>query len=90
MSNREAQAQPISPSMQMMQILWPGAMVVQSIHVAAKFALVELVASGPKSIQELADATHTHGSSLGRFLRGAHEPQDLRRGHDGPVSTNRV
>jgi hypothetical protein len=55
--------------MQMMQILWPGAMAVQAIHVAAKFALADLVASGPKSIKELAEATHTHGSSLGRFLR---------------------
>jgi len=69
MSNREAQAQPVSPSMQMMQILWPGPMAVQAIHVAAKFALADLVASGPKSIQELAEATHTHGSSLGRLLR---------------------
>jgi hypothetical protein len=69
MSNREAQAQPVSPSMQMMQILWPGAMAVQAIHVAAKFALADLVASGPKSIRELAEATHTHGSSLGRLLR---------------------
>ncbi len=69
MSNREAQAQPVSPSMQMTQILWPGAMAVQAIHVAAKFALADLVASGPKSIKELAEATHTHGSSLGRLLR---------------------
>jgi SAM-dependent methyltransferase len=69
MSNPEAQAQPVSPSMQMMQILWPGAMAVQAIHVAAKFALADLVAGGPKSIEELAEATHTHGSSLGRFLR---------------------
>jgi len=69
MSNREAQAQPVSPSMQMTQILWPGAMAVQAIHVAAKFALADLVASDPKSIQELAEATHTHGSSLGRLLR---------------------
>ncbi|HKN32453.1 MAG TPA: methyltransferase [Terriglobales bacterium] len=69
MSNREAQAQPVSPSMRMMQILWPGAMAVQAIHVAAKFALADLVASGPKSIKELADATHTHGSSMGRLLR---------------------
>ncbi len=61
MSNREAQAQPVSPSMQMMQILWPGAMALQAIRVAAKFALADLVASGPKSIEELADATHTHG-----------------------------
>lgn len=69
MSNREAQAQPVSPSMQMIQILWPGAMVVQAIHVAAKFALSDLVASGPKGIEELADATHTHGPSMARMLR---------------------
>jgi hypothetical protein len=55
--------------MQMMQILWPGAMAVQAIHAAAKFALADLVADGPKSIKELAEATHTDGSSLGRFLR---------------------
>jgi hypothetical protein len=55
--------------MQMMQILRPGAMAVQAIHVVAKFALVDLVASGPKTIKELAEATRTHGSSLGRFLR---------------------
>ena len=69
MSNREAQAQSVSPSMQMMQLLWPGAMAVQAIHVAARFAIADLVASGPKSIEELAEATHTHGSSLGRLLR---------------------
>jgi hypothetical protein len=34
MSNQEPQAQPVSPSIQMMQILWPGAMAVQAIHVA--------------------------------------------------------
>jgi hypothetical protein len=56
MSNREAQVQPVSRSMQMMRILWPGAMAVQAIHVAAKFALADLVASGPKSIKELAEA----------------------------------
>ena len=38
MSNREAQAQSVSPSMQMTELLWPGAMAVQAIHVAAKFA----------------------------------------------------
>ena len=69
MSNREAQVQPVSPSMQMMQILWPGAMAVQAIHVAAKFALADLVAGGPKSIKALAEATHSHGPSMARFLR---------------------
>jgi hypothetical protein len=55
--------------MQVMQILWPGAMAVQAIHVAAKFALADLIAGGPKSIEELADATHTHGPSMARLLR---------------------
>ncbi|HXW55521.1 MAG TPA: methyltransferase [Candidatus Cybelea sp.] len=69
MSNQEQQAELVSPSMQVTQILWPGAMAVQAIHVAAKFALADLVAGGPKSIKELEDATHTHGPSLGRLLR---------------------
>lgn len=54
--------------MQMMQILWPGALAAQADHVGAKFALADLVASGPKNIEQLADATHTH-PSLGRVLR---------------------
>jgi O-methyltransferase domain len=70
MSNQEAQAaEPVSPSMQMMQILWPGAMAVQAMHVAAKLALADLVAGGPRSIEELAEATHSHGPSMARFLR---------------------
>jgi len=69
MSNQEPQAQPVSPAIQMTQILWPGALAVQAIHVAAKFALADLVASGPKSISELAEATHSHGPSMARLLR---------------------
>jgi O-methyltransferase domain/Dimerisation domain len=70
MSNQEVQAaEPVSPSMQMMQILWPGAMAVQAMHVAAKLALADLVAGGPRSIEELAEATHSHGPSMARFLR---------------------
>jgi len=69
MTSQEPQAQPVSPSIQMMQMLWPGAMAVQAIHVAAKFALADLVAGGPKSIQELAEATHAHGPSMDRLLR---------------------
>lgn len=40
--------QPVSPSIQTMQILWLGAMVVQAIHVVAKLPLADLVVSGPK------------------------------------------
>ena len=69
MDNRKAQPQPVSPSMQMMQILWPGALAAQAVHVGAKFSLADLVGSGPKNIEQLANATHTHPSSLGRVLR---------------------
>jgi SAM-dependent methyltransferase len=54
---------------QLVQLLWPGAMAVQAIHVAAKLGLADLVAAGPKTVPELAEATHTHGPSLGRLLR---------------------
>lgn len=58
-----------SPSMQLMQLLWPGGVAVQAIHVAAKLGLAELAAEGPKTAAELAEATRTNGTSLGRFLR---------------------
>jgi hypothetical protein len=42
---------------------------VPAIHVAAKLGLADLVASGPKSSDELADATNTLRSSMARLLR---------------------
>jgi hypothetical protein len=57
------------PSMQLMQLLWPGAMAVQAVHVAAKLGIADRLAAGPKTAAELADATHTHERSLGRLLR---------------------
>jgi hypothetical protein len=69
MSSQEPQTQAVSASIQMMQILWPGAIAVQAIHVAARLALADLVADGPKSIKELAEATHAHEPSVARLLR---------------------
>jgi O-methyltransferase domain len=69
MSNGESQAQAVSPSMQMLQMLWPGPMALPAIHVAAKLGLADFVASGAKSSDELADATHAHGPSMARLLR---------------------
>jgi O-methyltransferase len=54
---------------QAMQLLWPGAIAVQSIHVAAKLALADLLAGGPKTVVELAEVTKTDGVALGRLLR---------------------
>jgi hypothetical protein len=58
-----------SPSTQLMQLLWPGAVAVQAIHVAAKVGLADLVAAGPKTVVELSEATRMNGTSLARFLR---------------------
>jgi O-methyltransferase domain len=69
MSTSKPQPADISPSMQMMRSLWPAAMTVQAIHVAAKLGLADLVADGPRTVTELAADVGAHGPSLGRFLR---------------------
>jgi O-methyltransferase domain/Dimerisation domain len=55
--------------MQLMQILWPGALAVQAVHVAAKLGLADLIADGSKTAEELAQATGAHAPSLARLLR---------------------
>jgi hypothetical protein len=69
MSTDEPAAPNYSPSMQVMRLLWPGAVAVQAIYAAAKLGLADLVADGPKTAAELAVATKTDGASLGRLLR---------------------
>jgi hypothetical protein len=41
----------------------------QVIHVAAQLRLADLLAAGPRRIEEVADATGTHAPSLARLLR---------------------
>ena len=36
------------------EYLWPGIIAAQAIHVAAKLRIPDLLASGPKTINELA------------------------------------
>jgi len=58
----------LPPPVAMMQMLG-GFRVARSIYVAAEFGIADLLADGPKSIEELAQATSTHGPSLYRVLR---------------------
>ena len=44
--------------------------MTQAIAVAAELGLADLLASGPKSVSELASITSTHAPSLHRLLRG--------------------
>ncbi|QDV35692.1 methyltransferase [Tautonia plasticadhaerens] len=46
-----------------------GYFASQAIHVAAELRLADLLADGPRSVEELADATGTHPRSLCRLMR---------------------
>jgi len=46
-----------------------GYQAAQPVHVAAQLGLADLLADGPRSIAELADATGTHAPSLERLVR---------------------
>lgn len=53
----------------LLQIVF-GYMGSQVVHVAARLGLADLLHAGPKTTDELAEATGTHAASLYRLLRG--------------------
>jgi SAM-dependent methyltransferase len=57
------------PPMQMMEMLY-GALATQMISVAAELGVADLLADGPRPVEELATATETHPDGLFRLLRG--------------------
>jgi SAM-dependent methyltransferase len=52
-----------------MDLIWPGAFVVQSIHVVARLGVADALGPEPRTADELAEATQTHAPSLKRVLR---------------------
>lgn len=58
----------IPPPLAMLQLI-SGFWVARCIYVAAKLGIPDLLADGPKSLEELAAATKTHAPSLFRVLR---------------------
>ena len=52
-----------------MDLIWPGAFVVQSIHVVARLGIADVLGSEPQTADELAATTHVHAPSLKRVLR---------------------
>lgn len=58
----------LPPQVAMLQFLG-GFRVARSIYVAAELGIADLLADGPKTIDELAQATGTHAPSLYRVLR---------------------
>lgn len=70
MSDQEARATNLSPSGQLMQFIWPGAMAAQALYVAAKLGVADALKGGPRSAEDLALETKSHGPSVRRLLRG--------------------
>jgi SAM-dependent methyltransferase len=52
-----------------MEYVWPGIIAAQAIHVAAELRIADLLASGPKTITELASDSGAHPAALERLLR---------------------
>ena len=52
-----------------MEYIWPGIIAAQAIHAAAKLRVPDLLASGPKTIAELASESGAHPPTLERLLR---------------------
>jgi hypothetical protein len=51
------------------EYIWPGILAAQAIHVASKLRIPDLLASGPKTIAELASNCGAHPPTLERLLR---------------------
>src|ERR1700748_3756885 len=71
-SAQQSSTSPVSapPEVVITQIML-GSLAAQTIYVAAKLGIADLLADGPKSVEELATATKTHAPSLYRVLRAA-------------------
>lgn len=69
---QQSSASPVSapPEVVLTQIML-GSLAAQTIYVTAKLGIADLLAGGPKSVEELATATDTHAPSLYRVLRAA-------------------
>jgi SAM-dependent methyltransferase len=66
-----------------MEYLWPGIIAAQAIHVAAKLRIPDLLASGPKTIAELASDSGAHPPTLERLLRALSTLEIFARTPDG-------
>jgi hypothetical protein len=68
MSDQNAPTETLSPSRQVMQFLWPGAMAAEAICVAAKLGIADLLGEDLKSASELARAVGAEAATLARLL----------------------
>ena len=69
-----------------MGYIWPGIIVAQAIHAAARLGIPDLLAAGPRSAAELASGSGAHPAALERLLRVLASLEILSRGPDGRFS----
>jgi hypothetical protein len=82
--------QPTPPAAQLFQMIL-GGWIAQTLCVSAGLNVADHLAEGPKTIDELADATSTHATSLARLLRalvsiGAYTCDETGHYHNTPLS----
>jgi DNA-binding transcriptional ArsR family regulator len=64
-----------------------GSWKSQAVHVAARLAIADLLSDGPRSAEDLADATGAHAPSLRRLLRALATIELVRERADGSFET---
>ena len=69
MTAQRSQPQSLEPLSLQMYGMLNGHILAQALHVVATLRIADLVADGPKSVQELAQASSSHAPSLYRLLR---------------------
>src|SRR5262245_18223440 len=60
-----------------------GHWITQAIHVAARLGIADLLRQGPRSAEDLAQATGSNARALYRVLRALASEQIFREGSDG-------
>jgi hypothetical protein len=66
--NFASEKEPLPPVGDMLRLL-SGFITTQAIHAAARLGVADLLADGPKRVEELATTTAAHAPSLRRLLR---------------------
>jgi C-methyltransferase len=67
-----------------------GVWYTQMVYVAARLGIADALASGPKTVDQLAAATHAHRDSLARLLRALVSLGIFARRRDGRFALNRL
>jgi hypothetical protein len=83
----EPRAEDAAEAQAALQQMTNGYWLTQTVYVAAKLGIADLLAKGPRTIQELARSTSTHAPSLYRVMRALAGLGVFREREDGAFET---